>query len=69
MAGSKNILFYPEHPSDEKTHALLIFPNEDHYTKVQVGDTVIVSANYLVMTNLYGIVMKNSELISVKRKK
>ena len=22
MAGSKNIMFYPEHPSDEKTHVI-----------------------------------------------
>ena len=52
---------------DGKTYALVIFPNDDHYTKVQVGDTVTVRANYLVMCNRYGIVMKHSELVSVEK--
>ena len=136
MAGTRNIIFYPAHPSDEKTHliettimpvleqdepfeikafckefeddaenffakyldkrfvvkgvakqigpdahnkpsiqisdsvdgqtyALLIFQTEDHYSKVKVGDTVTVRANYLVMSNLLGIVMKHSELLEV----
>ena len=54
-------------PVDGKTYALVIFPNDDHYTKVQAGDTVTVRANYLVMCNRYGIVMKHSELVSVER--
>lgn len=45
--------------------ALCIFPNEDHYSKVSVGDTVTVCANYLVMSNLFGVVMKFSELVHV----
>ena len=50
-----------------QTYALVIFPNEDHYTKVQAGDSVIVQANYLVMCNRYGIVMKHSQLVSVEK--
>ena len=52
---------------DGQTYALVIFPNDDHYSKVQVGDTVIVRANYLVMCNRCGIVMKHSELVSVEK--
>ena len=47
-----------------QTYALLIFPTDDHYRKVQIGDTVTVRANYLVMCNKYGIVMKHSELLN-----
>ena len=50
---------------DGQTYALLIFQTEDHYTKVQVGDTVTVRANYLVMSNLLGVVMKHSELLEI----
>lgn len=50
-----------------KTYALVIFPTDEHYSRVQVGDTVTVCANYLVMSNLFGTVMKYSELISVKK--
>ena len=48
-----------------QTYALVIFPTADHYNKVKVGDTVVVRANYLVMSNHYGTVMKYSELVSV----
>lgn len=51
-----------------QTYALVIFPTDDHYSKVEVGDTVVVRANYLVMSNHYGTVMKYSELVSVKKK-
>lgn len=51
---------------DGKTLALVIFPTNEHYSKVNVGDTVIIRANYLVMSNHYGIVMKYSELLSIK---
>lgn len=51
-----------------QTYALVIFPTDDHYKKVKVGDTVIVRANYLVMSNHYGTVMKYSELLSVENK-
>ena len=46
-----------------QTYALTIFPNDDHYSKVSVGDTVVVRGNYLVLCNRYGIVMKHSELV------
>ena len=49
-----------------QTYALLIFPTDDHYSKVKAGDTVVVRANYLVMSNHYGTVMKYSELVSVE---
>lgn len=51
--------------TDGQTYALVIFPTDDHYDKVQAGDTVTVRANYLVMSNLFGTVMKFSELLSV----
>lgn len=49
---------------DGQTYLLAIFPTNEHYSKVAIGDTVIVRANYLVMSNHYGTVMKFSELIS-----
>ena len=52
---------------DGQTYALVIFPTDDHYSKVKVGDTVTVRANYLVMSNWYGTVMKYSELVPVEK--
>ena len=52
---------------DGKTYALVIFPTDDHYSKVTVGDAVTVRANYLVMSNLFGTVMKFSELVRVEK--
>lgn len=49
-----------------QTYALVIFPTDAHYSKVKAGDVVTVRANYLVMSNQYGVVMKYSELVSVK---
>lgn len=51
-----------------ETYALTIFPTEDHYTKVSVGDCVTVRANYLVLSNQFGVVMKFSELVQVEKK-
>lgn len=51
-----------------RTYALAVFPTEDHYEKVNVGDCVIARANYLVMSNDYGVVMKFSELVSVDKR-
>ena len=51
-----------------ETYALTIFPTDAHYSKVEVGDKVVVRANYLVMSNHYGTVMKYSELVSVEKK-
>lgn len=48
-------------------HALCIFPNEDHYRQVAPGDRVTLRANYLVFSNWFGIVMKQSELVSVSK--
>ena len=50
-----------------KCHALCIFPTDDFYSKVSVGDTVIVRANYLVMSNRFGLVMKFSEFVKVEK--
>lgn len=52
---------------DGQTFALVIFPTAEHYSRVEVGDTVVVRANYLVMSNHYGTVMKYSELLSVEK--
>lgn len=40
-----------------------IFPDEDVLKKVCIGDRVVIRSNYLVMSNLYGVVMKYSELL------
>ena len=53
--------------ADGKTYALVIFPTDDHYSKVAVGDKVTVRANYLVMSNLFCTVMKFSELVHVEK--
>lgn len=50
---------------DGKCYALCIFPSDEFYSKVSVGDTVTVRANYLVMSNWYGVVMKYSKLVEV----
>lgn len=50
-----------------ETYALTIFPTEDHYSKVSVGDLVTVRANYLVLSNQFGVVMKYSELVNVEK--
>lgn len=48
-------------------HVLCVFPSEDHYDKVTVGDTVVVRGNYLVMSNQFGVVLKFSELVNVQK--
>lgn len=55
--------------SDEaggQCYTLCIFPTDDFYKKVSVGDKVTVRANYLVMSNWFGVVMKYSELVEVE---
>ena len=52
---------------DGECYALCIFPNDNFYSKVSVGDTVVVRANYLVMSNWFGVVMKHSELVEVDK--
>lgn len=46
-----------------KCYALCIFPSDEFYSNVSVGDTVVIRANYLVMSNWYGVVMKYSEIV------
>lgn len=46
-----------------QTYALAIFPTNEHYKMVSVGDKVVVRANYLVMSNHFGTVLKFSELL------
>lgn len=49
-----------------KCCAHCIFPvevGEEVMRKVKVGDKVVIRSNYLVMSNVYGVVMKCSELI------
>ena len=48
-------------------YTLCIFPTDAHYSKVAVGDRVTVRANYLVMSNWFGVVMKYSELVDVQK--
>lgn len=48
---------------DGQCYALCIFPTDDFYREVAVGDRVTIRANYLVMSNWYGVVMKYSELV------
>ncbi len=52
---------------DGQTFALVIFPTDEHYARVKVGDRVTVRANYLVMSNHFGTVMKFSELVAVEK--
>lgn len=47
----------------ERCYALCIFPSEDIYSKVQIGDKIVIKGNYLVMTNYFGVVLKKCELI------
>lgn len=56
--------------SDEATgncFTLCIFPTDDVYHEVSVGDMVTIRANYLVMSNWFGVVMKHSELVRVEK--
>lgn len=53
--------------ADGQCYALVIFPTDDHYSKVSVGDKVTVRANYLVFSNWFGVVMKHSELVEVTK--
>ena len=49
---------------DGRCHILCVFPSDDIYNKVSVGDKVVCKGNYLVMSNWYGIVMKKCEVVS-----
>lgn len=54
---------------DGSCQVLCVFPNEAHYSQVSAGDTVVVRGNYLVMSNQFGVVLKFSELVDVKKGK
>lgn len=49
---------------DGRCHILCVFPSDEVYNKVSVGDKVVCKGNYLVMSNWYGIVMKKCELVN-----
>ena len=49
---------------DGRCHVLCVFPSDEIYNKVSVGDKVVCKGNYLVMSNWYGIVIKKCELIT-----
>ena len=53
--------------ADGQCYTLAIFPTDEHYSKVSVGDRVTVRANYLVFSNRFGVVMKHSELVEVEK--
>ena len=48
---------------DGKCHVLCVFPTEDVLTEVVEGDKVVIRGNYLVLCNLYGIVIKKCEVV------
>ena len=49
---------------DGKCHALCVFPSTEVFDRVSVGDRVVIRGNYLVLCNLYGIVLKKCEVIT-----
>lgn len=53
--------------ADGRCYALCIFPTSDFYEEASVGDIVTVRANYLVLSNWFGVVMKYSELVGVEK--
>ena len=52
---------------DGRCCAHCIFPTDDVLQQVSVGDRVVIRANYLVLSNVSGVVMKFSELLSVEK--
>lgn len=46
---------------DGRCHILCVFPSDEIYKELSVGDSVVLRGNYLVMSNWYGIVMKKCE--------
>ena len=49
--------------ADGRCHVLCVFPTEDVLREVAEGDKVVIRGNYLVMCNLYGIVIKKCEVV------
>lgn len=50
-------------------YALYIFENDDFYSKVSVGDTVVCRGNLLRAREPFGAVIKKSELIEVRNRR
>lgn len=48
-----------------RCYALYIFENDDFYSKVSVGDTVVCRGNFLRAREPFGAVLKKSELLKV----
>lgn len=48
---------------DGRCHVLCVFPTEDVLREVAEGDKVVIRGNYLVMCNMYGIVIKKCEVV------
>ena len=52
--------------SDEvggKCYVLCVFNSDEIYGKVSVGDHVVCRGNFLIASSLFGIVLKNSEVV------
>lgn len=52
--------------ADGRCYALYIFENDDFYSKVKVGDTVVCRGNFLRAREPFGAVLKKSELLEVR---
>ena len=48
---------------DGRCYALFIFENDEFYSRISVGDTVICRGNFLRAREPFGAVLKKSELI------
>lgn len=59
--GGKSSIYLSDRTGGE-CKVLCIFPDLSFCNKVKEGDRVTIRANYLVMTDLLGVVMKKSEL-------
>ena len=49
-----------------QTCALCIFPSEDCYAGMRIGETAIIRGNYLVMSDRHGVILKNCEITKGK---
>lgn len=50
---------------DGENCAVCGFQNSEVYDRISIGDRVVVRGNYLVLSNWFGLVMKNCELVKV----
>ena len=49
-----------------KCYVLCLFNSDDIYNKVSVGDNVICRGDYHIASGLFGIVLKNTEIVEIK---